>query len=281
MLMERNSNIFIFGYSIKKMSFRLHHIVPQLRPFIKMICSMKNDGTTAQEPFRVLPDTIVELFVNCTDKPLANIEGKVHHAQSFLTSRMSSFMDVEMHEASHYVSVCFYPGAAYKFFTVPMHEISNTVAGLDIIWQSKAAEMEDRVLNAITDNDKSIVIQQYLVEELAVRQKHDSEIAVCIREINRAKGQLSIRELCANANISQRQLNRRFQDRVGLAPKEFMRISRFIYSLKHLKTAQQATLTEVAYENGYYDQAHFIHDCREYAGITPGELFTSSRLIIC
>jgi AraC-like DNA-binding protein len=63
---------------------------------------------------------------------------------------------------------------------------------------------------------------------------------------------------------------------VGFSPKEFARITKFIHSLTHLKKYPAMSLTEIAYESGYYDQAHYIHDCRAYSGYTPGQLHAAA-----
>jgi AraC-like DNA-binding protein len=34
-----------------------------------------------------------------------------------------------------------------------------------------------------------------------------------------------------------------------------------------------ANLTSLAYENGYYDQAHFIKDFNEFTGVSPKEFY--------
>jgi AraC-like DNA-binding protein len=92
---------------------------------------------------------------------------------------------------------------------------------------------------------------------------------------------LSAKQLSEKINISQRQLSRRFNSYVGISPKEFIRTNRFIYSLKHLKKYPAINLTEIAYESGYYDQAHFIRECKEFSGLTPGELIASENIIYC
>ena len=33
------------------------------------------------------------------------------------------------------------------------------------------------------------------------------------------------------------------------------------------------SLTELAYDNGYFDQSHFIHDFRSMTGLTPKQFF--------
>ncbi|WP_350340143.1 helix-turn-helix domain-containing protein [Paraflavitalea speifideaquila] len=33
------------------------------------------------------------------------------------------------------------------------------------------------------------------------------------------------------------------------------------------------SLTDIAYECGYYDQSHFIHDFKEFSGYHPGQYF--------
>ena len=42
-----------------------------------------------------------------------------------------------------------------------------------------------------------------------------------------------------------------------------------------MKGGRPARLADLAIECGYYDQAHFIRDVRQFAGISPGELARS------
>ena len=79
--------------------------------------------------------------------------------------------------------------------------------------------------------------------------------------------------------IRQRQLNSQFQCFLGLAPKEFARVTRFLHALEKLKKSTSGSLTALAYESGYFDQSHFIHDCKEFAGMTPKEVIRSQAII--
>jgi transcriptional regulator GlxA family with amidase domain len=81
-------------------------------------------------------------------------------------------------------------------------------------------------------------------------------------------------ELAADIGVSCRHLTRQFQRAVGLSPKEFGRVARFLHALQLLTTRNGQLLTDVALESGYFDQAHFNHEFRELAGMSPGELQT-------
>ena len=61
---------------------------------------------------------------------------------------------------------------------------------------------------------------------------------------------------------------------MGTTPKKFASIIRFNTVLDDLKTAK--SLTEICYENNFFDQAHFIKDFKHFTGDTP-EDFKRSR----
>jgi len=236
-----------------------------------------------EEPFRVLPDTCVELFIRYTDTLVATVSGNTvqGNKRSFISFRMSAFVDVQMQPGSGCIAVCLYPGAAYNFFSIPMSEYSNGAIELRNVWKNSAAEMEEKVALAKSNNQRVEIIQNYLLAQLAKNYKNEAEMQHCLWQINLLKAQSSVQSLVQKTNISHRTLNRKFHSHIGLSPKEYVRISRFLYSLSSIKQNPETNFTEIAHENGYYDQAHFIHDFREYTGITPKELFSGKRIVFC
>jgi transcriptional regulator GlxA family with amidase domain len=90
-------------------------------------------------------------------------------------------------------------------------------------------------------------------------------------------GQVRVDDLAFNAAMSARQLRRLFLEQLGLSPKHFCRVIRFRHSLPKLRATGRGDWTEVALECGYYDQAHFIHEFREFSGYTPGEFAALAR----
>jgi AraC-like DNA-binding protein len=226
---------------------------------------------------RVLPDASVELFISYTNTPVAII-GNELYKQSIITFRMSRPMDVQMRKGAGCLAICFHPGMAYKFFHLPMHVLTDTTTVLNDVWKDMASEIEDKLANATSNNVRVCIIQQYLLQQSA-QSKDDPQIAWCLRQVQTSTDALSVKRLAMEAGLSQRHLARRFQQCIGLSPKEYLRVSRFIRSLQHLKKYPVHSLTEVAYESGYYDQAHFIRDYKAYSGHTPGEVAQSDHIL--
>lgn len=260
----------------------VYDIKPELRPYIKTICSIECVEKCEVAPFRILPDTCTELFISYTDKPLAYITKDLTEirARSFVTFRMTQFLDVQMLPGTGCLAICFYPETAYKFFPIPLNEVCNSVTHIGDLWKDIADEIEEKLSILSSNEARAAVAQQYLIQRLQKYSKADGLFEHCLQQIKNSEGQLSINNISRKNNISQRQLSRKFNDFIGLSPKEFAKINRFIHSLEYLKENRSKTLTDTAYENGYYDQAHFIHDCKKYSGLTPKQLLSNHRKIL-
>jgi AraC-like DNA-binding protein len=65
----------------------------------------------------------------------------------------------------------------------------------------------------------------------------------------------------------------------SLSPKRYVRLMRFQTLLATLRSQPSSTLTDLALESGYSDQAHMSREFREFAGITPTQYRVQSPII--
>jgi transcriptional regulator GlxA family with amidase domain len=79
---------------------------------------------------------------------------------------------------------------------------------------------------------------------------------------------LAIEEIARRLGANRRQLERRFQHSVGMAPQLAYKIMRLEYAEFLLKHSEQS-VTAVATETGFCDSSHFIRAFRERRGVTP------------
>jgi AraC-like DNA-binding protein len=85
----------------------------------------------------------------------------------------------------------------------------------------------------------------------------------------------TVREAAARAELSERQLSRRFTARVGVAPKIFGRVMRLQRAVSEIWAGANAC--EAATAAGYVDQAHFTREARDLAGVTPVRFVQDAR----
>jgi transcriptional regulator GlxA family with amidase domain len=72
-------------------------------------------------------------------------------------------------------------------------------------------------------------------------------------------------------SISRKHLGDLFDTHIGLTPKTYARMFRFRHVVDIVQRGQALDWTHVAQSCGYYDQAHFNHEFREFSGMSPGE----------
>ena len=77
-------------------------------------------------------------------------------------------------------------------------------------------------------------------------------------------------------HVGPRHLERRFLKAVGLPQKAFSRIVRFNNALKLIEQKDFSTFSNVAYDGGFYDQAHFIRDFKDLTGLNPKQYFSEN-----
>lgn len=262
--------------SLQKMQIRYYDILPVLKPYIRTICTMDCPGDADTSHIRVLPDICVELFINYTPSPVAIIGNELYKG-SIVSFRTNKPVEVQMRKGAGCIAVCFHPGMAYRFFKIPLHLLSNGTTLLADLWHTKAGELEDVVANAGANNKRISLLQQHLWQQLG-KTSDQQQIEYCLQQVQLSKGLISLATLTKNIGISQRHLARQFQQFVGLSPREYLRVSRFIYSLENLKSKAPDSLANVAYQSGYCDQAHFIRDYKQYTGFTPGDVLRSNNI---
>lgn len=76
---------------------------------------------------------------------------------------------------------------------------------------------------------------------------------------------------------SYRSIHRFYRNSLNISPKEFLRLRRLRRSIPQLHSTNK--LTEIAYNEGYSDQAHMTRDFKKYTGLTPKQFRKQSSLI--
>lgn len=97
-----------------------------------------------------------------------------------------------------------------------------------------------------------------------------------IKLINQTKGQISVANVIGEIGVNYKWLERNFFKRLGLTPKEYIQLQRFISAYINLH-AEPNDLLNVAIANGYYDYNHFLKEFKDFTGKTPVEFISLKK----
>jgi AraC-like DNA-binding protein len=188
-------------------------------------------------------------------------------ARAGITGLSDSFKVFKSSPGVGSILVCFTEVGLASFASRPVHELFNQSVSLDNLFdRGKLRETEERLGLATTDRERIMIVEHFLRSQLK-SIAHDRLVTEAVRLIYQSKGMLKIKELSKQLFISQSPLEKRFKAVVGTTPKKFASIIRFNAVLTQLDGAK--SLTDICYEHGFFDQAHFIKDFRQYTGDTP------------
>ena len=148
---------------------------------------------------------------------------------------------------------------------VPASELANQSVALDdLLAPARAREISERFVAAGSVGARVAIVEELLLGLAFVRDPLIDRALALLGEDAR------VAAVARAVGLSERQLERRFLARVGLTPKRFARLSRFERAVALARAG--GSLSAAALAAGYYDQAHFIRECRRFADSTPGQL---------
>lgn len=152
---------------------------------------------------------------------------------------------------------------------VPASELADRSLPLEaLLPASRVRDASERLLSAQSLTERIEVVQHLLLELPFAR---DRVVARAVDLMSASAARVpSIAAVARELDLSERQLERRFLQRVGVTPKRFAKLCRFERALLLLPSAP--SLGRLARDVGYYDQSHFIREFRSYAGSAPSAL---------
>ncbi|PAV30090.1 AraC family transcriptional regulator [Virgibacillus profundi] len=252
--------------------FRTYHPQPPLSDFIRTFWLYKG-YKPPHEMERVLPDGSMELVINLEEDLIKVYDQKNYDrfksfSGSLVSGPHSNFAVIDTACQASTMGVHFKPGGTFPFFNLPADELRNEQVSLDTLWGPKAAEIREQLLEAESSVIKFRIIEHHLLEMMDRDSTQHPAVMFALMKFH-LPHELKIADINEQINLSPRRFIQVFKNEVGLTPKQFSRIQRFQKVLQIIKGREQVNWTDIAFDCGYYDQAHFIHDFKSYSGLSP------------
>lgn len=171
--------------------------------------------------------------------------------------------------AGKVLGVRFAPGGLRPFIAQPLSSFTDGTIAADALLGMPASQAETLVLRQMDDRAMVAQAQSML---LAVLPQIDEAALLAGRlaaAAAAANGPVSVAQLCATMEISERRLQRLFADYIGVTPKWVIQRYRLQEAIWRLAQPDSPNLASLAQELGFFDQAHFSRQFVALVGCTP------------
>jgi AraC-like DNA-binding protein len=257
----------------------------QLLPYIE--CYWKIDAPYAGQVLQRLPaDGRIDLIFSLADgSQRRTLDGAIDctvQSRSYcLGAREKGFL-FEQLGASRYIAVRFKPGGLAAFTRTPVHDLSNIFVESDCLWRGEAVRQLVETLDAAPSFTAQAALLDAHLAALLNAPPHLDRILYAVERLNSVDAPISLQRLAEDLNFSQKHTERLFSRYVGLRPNLYLRIARFHAAIAARGTITPARprLSHLAVGAGFFDQAHFTREFKQFSGATPRQFFAENNIFV-
>ncbi len=250
----------------------------ELSDFVKCYWILEAEKETKPQKQRIVPDGCMEMIFHCGDlyKQYIDENNYIIQPQCFVFGQITKPLFIEPTGVSAIFAIRFQTNGFAPFSSIPINQMDNRAVPLEELFGTKGKLLENQILNTKTTEERIAIAEEFLLKFLIDKTRIDTTINSSISILLKLKGQLSIDTLSENLNINRRQLERKFSTVIGVSPKQLSKIIRLQNTLNMILNDEFHNFTQLAHENNYYDQAHFIKEFKEFTGVSPKEFYSDN-----
>lgn len=246
-----------------------HHTAPppQLQQYVQAFWHAEGTGALT---LGAIADGCPGMVFHQTDRGLLWGDQKKKLSSLFLYGQTTRLGKMQTGGAFRMTGVMFYPHVMKILFGFNASEVTDDCVDLLLLSGNEGKEL---VMKMEDTNNKPALYQliaNYLSNIIYKKEiTHDTVIQNAVIQLMQSNGDVSLKQLQESLYVTERTFERRFEQYVGISAKLFARVCRFQASLQQLRTGQYEKLSDIAFNNGYADQSHFIRAFKQFSGYSP------------
>ncbi|RRD60767.1 helix-turn-helix domain-containing protein [Tannerella forsythia] len=153
---------------------------------------------------------------------------------------------------------------------IPATALSGQRISLQDLFSYEGERLTEKILNSQTLTEVVGLFSNFLIQKATDLPLKYQSVERWLSQTNFLSRDVSMKNIC----LSQRQFERNFKEFTGFSLRKYIKIKRFKQVFRYLQsTKNKENLTEIAYRFGYYDQAHFNRNFKEFTNLSPLQLF--------
>ena len=229
-----------------------------------------NEGLPAKG-WQIRPRGGALMIFNLGAPVLCGVDGRLPQAieGDFLVGSLAGRVRLVPQNGAHLFGVEFQPCGLYPFLSMPPVDVADFCIQFEEVWELYGLGLSKLIHRASPDPHSRIrAFESFITKRMAEFRRHSALVDEAVGLIRASRGSVKVGKLSRELRVSSRHLERKFAYRIGVSPKQLCRIVRLKNVLSGLGSSGRG-LACLALENGYCDQAHFIHEFRHFTGKAP------------
>jgi AraC-like DNA-binding protein len=258
------------------MDYQVYQPCSELQDFVRCYWSLEDEATDTPARQRIIPDGCMEMIFHYGDAYLqfTDPDSYIIQPKAFVFGQISNYLEIAPSGRSGIFAVRFHPDGLLPLINLPASSLQDRATSLQDIFGDDGVRLTENVIDAVDAAARIVLVEKFLLSRFRSAEARNAATRMCIDAMINSNGNASVGDIAGQLQLNRRSLERRFNAAVGLSPKQLSRVIRLQVAMRLMQQKNFDNLTSLAYESGYYDQAHFIKDFKEFAGVSPKFFFS-------
>lgn len=217
------------------------------------------------EPSLIIPDACVDIIFT-----IDHTNGIVHSGFCGISDQPSHAWSIKERSNMSRFAIQFYCWGAQYFISDGLKNSYNSYLNVETFFTGWGNFFVEMLLNVVNFQERVKLTELFLKEKF--RQNHyNQNMMNALSYILHSKGTSSVKGTCNYTVISQRQMERVFQDYLGMSIKKINDLVRYQNLWQDIAYSKIQTIHDAVDKYHYVDQAHLINDFKKFHTMTPRE----------
>jgi AraC-like DNA-binding protein len=255
---------------------------PLLRQYIKFFWELHIDH--AQLDHKIIPQRNINLRFNLSETPhCVSINDKKQQLENvYFLGLHDHYRNTNLiiNGKVDVLGICFFPDGFYPFLKIPLSEYKNQLLGADEVGFKLAGNISERIKETHDVATRLNILENELVLLLNNYIQIPENFRRLFKSLRYVDSSIRFNEFCKQHNISIRKLERMFNKYIGISANTYSTLNRFHNSVYQILYNDYSKLSDLAYDNGYFDQMHFNKEFKRFTGNTPKNFIQQNNSIL-
>ena len=255
------------------------HLQEFIRDYLLIHFDFSNSETTPVKPYPACPKQGIIFYIRGSVLASTPETGSLaRRAQTVIFGQPLIRQNLHLPKDYLAISVRFQPGALFKFLNVPMTEFLQKNEDAELVLGHEIRMLSEQLAATRSYENMLLLIEQFLWKKIQLVKHNKHPVDRIGQLILKSPQQFSLDKFAREACLSASQLERRFEQQMGVTPKLYARICRFYQAYTMKQRNPRLPWLDIALETGYNDYQHLVKDFKVFADCTPNQLILADSV---